>query len=53
MLDANSHQALGRRCSLQHAVNLIGAQIHNGSLCLVKNPELALKIVLESRVLDG
>ena len=53
MLDANGHQALGRRRCLQHTVDLFGAQIHHGSLCLVEDPELALKIVLEGRVLDG
>ena len=53
MLDADGHQVLGRRCRLQHAFDFIGAQIHHGSLCLVKDPELALKIVLEGRVLNG
>ena len=53
MLDANGHQVLGRRCRLQYALDFIGAQIDHGSLCLVKDPELALKIVLEGRVLDG
>ena len=52
MLVANGHQALSRRRGLQHAVNFIGAQIDHGSLRLVKDPELALKIVLEGRVLD-
>ena len=53
LLDANRHQALNRRCRLQHAVDFIGAQIDHGSLCLVEDPELALKIILEGRVLDG
>ena len=52
MLDANCHQALGRRRCLQHTVDLFGAQIHHGSLCLVKDPEFALKIILEGRVFN-
>ena len=52
MLDANGHQALGRRRGLQHAFDFIGAQIHYGGLSLIKDPELALKIILEGRVLD-
>ena len=52
MLDANGHQALGRRRCLQHTVNLFGAQIHHGGLCLVKDPEFALKIILKRRVFD-
>ena len=52
MLDANGHQALGRRRCFQHTVNLFGAQIHHGGLCLVKDPELALKIILKRGVLD-
>ncbi len=52
MLDANGHQVLGRRRGLQHAFDFIGAQIHYGGLSLIKDPELALKIILEGRVLD-
>ncbi len=52
MLDANGHQA--RPSTLpQHTVNLIGAQIHHGGLCLVKDPEFALKIILEGRAPIG
>ena len=52
MLDANGHQALGRRRCLQHTVDLFGAQIHHGGLCLVKDPEFALKIILKRGVFD-
>ena len=52
MLDANGHQALGRRRCFQHTVNLFGAQIHHGGLCLVKDPEFALKIILKRGVFD-
>lgn len=52
MLDANGHQALGRRRCLQHTVDLFGAQIHHSGLCLVKDPEFALKIILKRGVFD-
>lgn len=52
MLDANGHQALGRRRCLQHTIDPFGAQIHHGGLCLVKDPEFALKIILKRGVFD-